>query len=71
MQVLWKYEQSKACTFTSNSFSLFSCFYNILECLQVHENQISLRKRFGGTAQLRTLEGALVSALLVVKQNFL
>ena len=38
---------------------------------QVHENQISLRKRFGGTAQLRTLEGALVSALLVVKQNFL
>jgi len=39
--------------------------------LQVHENQIELRKWFGGTAQLRTLWGALVLALLAVKQNFL
>jgi len=28
--------------------------------LQVHENEIALRKLSGGTAQLRTLEGTLV-----------
>jgi len=42
-----------------------------LATLQVHENQLSLRKSFGSTAQLRILEGTLALALLVVKQNFL
>jgi len=39
--------------------------------LQVHENHISLRKWFGGIAQLLTLEGTLVLALLAIKQTFL
>jgi len=30
--------------------------------LQVRENEISLRKRYGGTAQLRTMEGTLNAA---------
>jgi len=50
---------------------LFSLLFQRFGMLQVHENEISLRKWFGGTAHLRTLEGTLVLALLVVKQNFL
>jgi len=33
------------------------------EMLQVHENEISLRKWSGGAAQLRILEGTLVVSL--------
>jgi len=49
----------------------FNLLFQRFGMLQVHENEISLRKWSGGRTQLRTLEGTLVFALLVVKQNCL
>jgi len=41
------------------------CIYCIkFSMLEVHENEMALRKFSGGTAQLRTLEGTLVTSMI-------
>jgi len=40
-----------------------------LECVEVRENEMQLRKSSGSTAQLRTLEGTLSGREIVVSAN--
>jgi len=79
------YENANKVPFNSNSFSLFSCFSNVLECWKLREMifcanglvVLRMRKWSGGTAHARTFRRstgckkcALLAAMLLLHPGF-